>query len=69
MMVEAVVSDLGARRGARVLPFVNGMGGTPLLELYLLYGEIERGCARPAWSRSATWSAATSPRWRWRARR
>ena len=42
-MVEAVVSDLGAERGARVLPFVNGMGGTPLLELYLLYGEIERG--------------------------
>ena len=29
--------------GAQVLPFVNGMGGTPLLELYLLYGEIERG--------------------------
>src|SRR4051794_8955508 len=43
VMVEAVVSDLGASSGARVLPFVNGMGGTPLLELYLLYGEIERG--------------------------
>ena len=28
--------------GARVLPFVNGMGGTPQLELYLLYGEIEQ---------------------------
>jgi dihydroxyacetone kinase-like protein len=25
-----------------VLPFVNGMGGTPQLELYLLYGGIER---------------------------
>jgi dihydroxyacetone kinase-like protein len=43
VMVEAVVSDLGAASGAQVLPFVNGMGGTPLLELYLLYGEIERG--------------------------
>jgi dihydroxyacetone kinase-like protein len=42
-IVEAVVSDLGAAPGARVLPFVNGMGGTPQLELYLLYGEIERG--------------------------
>ena len=31
------------RPGAKVLPFVNGMGGTPQLELYLLYGEIERG--------------------------
>jgi dihydroxyacetone kinase-like protein len=43
VIVEAVVSDLGAASGAKVLPFVNGMGGTPLLELYLLYGEIERG--------------------------
>jgi dihydroxyacetone kinase-like protein len=42
-IVEAVVSDLGANPGAKVLPFVNGMGGTPQLELYLLYGEIERG--------------------------
>jgi dihydroxyacetone kinase-like protein len=42
-MIEAVVSDLAPGSGARVLPFVNGMGGTPLLELYLLYGEIERG--------------------------
>jgi dihydroxyacetone kinase-like protein len=37
------VSDLTPADGARVLPFVNGMGGTPQLELYLLYGEIERG--------------------------
>jgi phosphoenolpyruvate---glycerone phosphotransferase subunit DhaK len=42
LMVEAVVSDLKPGRGARVLAFVNGMGGTPLLELYLLYGEVER---------------------------
>jgi dihydroxyacetone kinase-like protein len=41
-MVEAVVSDLKPASGARVLPFVNGMGGTPQLELYLLYGEIDR---------------------------
>jgi dihydroxyacetone kinase-like protein len=43
VIVEAVVSDLGAAQGAKVLPFVNGMGGTPQLELYLLYGEVERG--------------------------
>src|SRR3954463_13142207 len=43
IMVEAVVSDLGAASGAKVLPFVNGMGGTPQLELYLLYAEVERG--------------------------
>src|SRR3954453_12354960 len=43
MMVEPVLSDLSPSEGAQVLPFVNGMGGTPLMELYLLYGEIERG--------------------------
>src|SRR5215218_8205798 len=41
-MVEACVSDLAPASGASVPPFVNGMGGTPQLELYLLYGEIER---------------------------
>jgi dihydroxyacetone kinase-like protein len=41
LMVEAVVSDLKPAAGAKVLPFVNGMGGTPQLELYLLYGEVE----------------------------
>jgi phosphoenolpyruvate---glycerone phosphotransferase subunit DhaK len=42
LMIEAVVSDLEPADGASVLPFVNGMGGTPQLELYLLYGEIDR---------------------------
>ena len=41
VMVEAVLSDLGANSGASVLAFVNGMGGTPQLELYLLYKEVE----------------------------
>jgi dihydroxyacetone kinase-like protein len=42
-MVEAVVSDLSPDAGSKALVFVNGMGGTPQIELYLLYGEIERG--------------------------
>jgi dihydroxyacetone kinase-like protein len=41
VMVDAVISDLEPAGGAKVLPFVNGMGGTPQLELYLLYGEVE----------------------------
>src|SRR5690349_21166672 len=41
-LTEAVLSDLKPAEGARLLPFVNGMGGTPQLELYLLYGEVER---------------------------
>lgn len=40
--LEAILSDLNPPEGARVLPFVNGMGGTPLMELYLLYGEVDR---------------------------
>src|SRR5436190_8516961 len=43
LMVDAVVSDLKLAEGTKVLAFVNGLGGTPQLELYLLYGEIERG--------------------------
>jgi len=41
VMVEAVLTDLKPQSGSKVLAFVNGMGGTPLLELYLLFGEIE----------------------------
>ena len=41
-MVEAVVSDLAPAGGAELLVFTNSMGGTPQLELYLLYGEVER---------------------------
>jgi dihydroxyacetone kinase-like protein len=42
VMVEAVISDLKPKHGSKVLAFVNGMGGTPLLELYLVYGEVDR---------------------------
>jgi phosphoenolpyruvate---glycerone phosphotransferase subunit DhaK len=41
-MTEAVLSDLHAAEGGRVLAFVNGMGGTPQIELYLLYAEVDR---------------------------
>jgi phosphoenolpyruvate---glycerone phosphotransferase subunit DhaK len=42
IMLEAVLSDLQPAEGARVLAFVNGMGGTPQIELYLLYAEVDR---------------------------
>ncbi|HET7465713.1 MAG TPA: dihydroxyacetone kinase subunit DhaK [Candidatus Dormibacteraeota bacterium] len=41
VMVDAVISDLKPRSGSNLLVFVNGMGGTPLIELYLLYGEVD----------------------------
>ena len=41
-MLDAVLSDMRPAEGAKVLAFVNGMGGTPLIELYLLYNEFDR---------------------------
>ncbi len=40
MLVEPVLADLSAARGDGVIAFVNGMGGTPLIELYLMYNEV-----------------------------
>src|SRR5438093_2241019 len=34
-LMEAVLTDLPFRSGDRLLAFVNGMGGTPLIELYV----------------------------------
>ncbi len=40
MLAEPVLADLDFTHGDGVLALVNGMGATPLLELYLMYGEI-----------------------------
>ncbi|MBL8925828.1 MAG: dihydroxyacetone kinase subunit DhaK [Pseudonocardia sp.] len=40
MLVEPILKDLDFTGGDGVLAFVNGMGATPLLELYLMYGEV-----------------------------
>lgn len=37
MLMEPIIKDLPFKSGDEVLLFVNGMGGTPLLELYLAY--------------------------------
>ena len=42
MLVDPIVGDLGLERGEQVLAFVNGMGGTPLIELYLAYNSVAR---------------------------
>jgi dihydroxyacetone kinase-like protein len=41
-LVTPIVEDLPFSSGDRVLAFVNGMGGTPLIELYVMYGEVAR---------------------------
>jgi dihydroxyacetone kinase-like protein len=40
LLVEPILGDLDFTGGDGVIAFVNGMGGTPLLELYLMYGEV-----------------------------
>jgi len=37
MLIEPVIRDLPYETGDRVLLFVNSMGGTPLIELYIAY--------------------------------
>jgi len=41
MLVDPILDDLEFT-GDGVLAFVNGMGGTPLIELYLMYHEVDR---------------------------
>ena len=40
MLMEPILADLDFTGGDGVLAFVNGMGGTPLLELYVMYNEV-----------------------------
>jgi phosphoenolpyruvate---glycerone phosphotransferase subunit DhaK len=41
-LASAVVEDLPYNDGDEVLAFVNGMGGTPLIELYIVYNELNK---------------------------
>ena len=42
MIVEPILSDLPFTEGDAVIAFVNGLGGTPLIELYLMYNEVDK---------------------------
>jgi phosphoenolpyruvate---glycerone phosphotransferase subunit DhaK len=37
LLMEPILSDLPFKSGDEVLMFVNGLGGTPLIELYIVY--------------------------------
>jgi dihydroxyacetone kinase-like protein len=39
-LLDPILSDLPFAEGDQVLAFVNGMGGTPLLELYIIFDEV-----------------------------
>src|SRR5205085_4593723 len=40
MALDAIRADKPLAAGDRVIVLVNGLGGTPLIELYLLFGEV-----------------------------
>jgi dihydroxyacetone kinase-like protein len=41
-MADAILGDLDQPSGSNVLAFVNGLGGTPLIELYVIYYELTK---------------------------
>jgi dihydroxyacetone kinase-like protein len=45
-MIVAILADLEAAKSSPVLLFVNGFGGTPAMELYLMYHAAEAALAR-----------------------
>jgi dihydroxyacetone kinase-like protein len=44
-MAEAILADLDPAPGTPLLAFVNGLGGTPLIELYVVYNELTKQLA------------------------
>src|SRR6266487_2744275 len=42
MLAAPIIEDLGLKAGDRVLAFINGMGGTPLIELYIVFDALNR---------------------------
>jgi dihydroxyacetone kinase-like protein len=40
LLLDPILSDLDFTQGDGVIAFVNGMGASPLIELYLMYGEV-----------------------------
>ncbi|HEU5014237.1 MAG TPA: dihydroxyacetone kinase subunit DhaK [Roseiflexaceae bacterium] len=42
LLATPILQDLPFKSGDNVLAFVNGMGGTPLIELYIVYNELAK---------------------------
>jgi phosphoenolpyruvate---glycerone phosphotransferase subunit DhaK len=45
MLATPILDDLPFVSGDKVLAFVNGLGGTPLVELYIVYNKLAQMCA------------------------
>jgi dihydroxyacetone kinase-like protein len=44
MLAMPVINDLPFQKGDKVIAMVNGMGGTPLIELYIVYRKLAEIC-------------------------
>jgi phosphoenolpyruvate---glycerone phosphotransferase subunit DhaK len=44
-LLTPILDDLPFGSGDQVLAFVNGMGGTPLIELYVVFNKVAKMCA------------------------
>jgi dihydroxyacetone kinase-like protein len=42
LLVEPILADLPFVKGDPVIAFVNGLGGTPLIELYVVFNELQK---------------------------
>jgi dihydroxyacetone kinase-like protein len=42
MLADPILGDMSLKPGDSVLAFVNGMGGTPQIELYIVYNELAK---------------------------
>ena len=42
LLTTPILEDLPFRSGDRVLAFVNGMGATPLMELYIVFNDLAK---------------------------
>jgi dihydroxyacetone kinase-like protein len=45
MLATPILDDLPFESGSNVLAFVNGMGGTPLIELYIVFNKLQQLCS------------------------
>lgn len=62
LLIEQLQQDLQLRAEEEILLIVNGMGGTPLIELYLLFDSIKKICHQKGFvvSRALVGNYATS---------
>ena len=68
-MTAAIMGDLGSPQGREALLLVNGFGGTPLVELYLIYNAARRLLENAACEIVRSLVGNSSPPSKWRGAR